>query len=110
MRSAGAKRHIGRIQRLSTDTDASGRPTGDPTTIAAGVPMSIRSVSGTEVESANLLVPQATHVVGFTYLHSITLHPKHQIVFDGRTFEIGWIDDVDEVKREQSCLVKEVVE
>ena len=110
MRPAGKKRFRLDIQKPPTERDAFGRPTGDWTTVAGSIPAAIRTLSGNEVEVARQLVAKATHMVNIGFLHKLTVTTKHRFKFGDRIFNIGHVDDVDELKLELDCLVSEDLE
>lgn len=101
---AGELRHLVTIQeRTDTGPDSRGHPVLAWSDAVTGVPAKIENPAGRKLEIARQYVPTATTVITMRYR---TISEKdNRIVFRGRTFNIGWANNIEErnVKLELIC-------
>ena len=103
---AGKLRQRVTVQYPSQDRDSRGQRTGgwrELTTSSAH----IKQLNGSELERARQLVATATHRFTLRVRRSFELTTKHRFEFEGRFFNIGNIDNVEEMGRKWVCLVTE---
>lgn len=55
----------------------------------------IRALAGEELDKAQQIAQESTHLVAVPYQHGIT--ENMLVVFEGRTFQIKYIEDPDEM-------------
>lgn len=67
--------------------------------------VSIELLSGRKLERANQVAAEATHMVEAIWMES--LKDARWFEYNGRRFEINWLENVDERNRTASMLVKE---
>jgi SPP1 family predicted phage head-tail adaptor len=95
----GSLRQRVTIQRQDAEDepDERGQPVYVWSDVARKVPCEIRSLRGSEVEIAQQLVAEASHMVKMRASQRVDTTMK--IVFRGRDLFIGHIDDVENVGR-----------
>lgn len=91
----------------ATGRDSRGRQKGDFVEVGKAN-AKIKPLSGTESETARQLVATATHEITLRVQRKIQLTTKHQFEFRGRVFDIGHIQDTDELQAEWVCTVTEL--
>lgn len=99
-------RHRLTIQTATSTRDGFGQPIqtwANTGTIRA----SIKQLSGTELVNAKQVDGEVTHVLGARYQSGLTI--ENRLVFDGRTFGILNVNDVEERHRDLEILCKEIV-
>lgn len=103
---AGKLRNVIEIQRYSEAQDSYGEMIrGWTTDITAHA--SIEPLNGRERFEAQQIIPDVTHTVIMRYQADVT--PKHRVRFNGRTFNIMSVLNIDERNRELQLLCKENV-
>lgn len=103
---AGELRHRIEIQRPSKDRNSRGQHDGTWELVDFAWAR-IKTLSGTEQERARQQVGTATHEVKLRTPRNFDLNKKHRLVFRGRIFNVGFVDDVDELNSVSVCLVSE---
>lgn len=94
---AGRLRHRARLQvDKGTTVDRRNQPIADWQTIAI-IPVSIESLGGTDLEVARTIYTEATHKITARYNQGITKETR--LLFNGKQFEIGYIENVGEVNK-----------
>lgn len=102
----GGMRHRVSIQSRTVEADSYGAPVPAWATEAVrwgeAVPL-----SGRELWQAAQVRPDVTHKVTLRYYPGLT--PRHRLLVEGRTFEIGSVINPDGRGRFHECLCKEEV-
>lgn len=96
---AGKLRHYVTVQTYeATGVDNRGNRTGAWEPLFEKVPCEIVTLAGKELEMARAIVAQANVKIRMRYLPGLSA--RHQITWQGRTFHIGAIDNVEQRNRE----------
>lgn len=102
----GSLRHFITVEKpVKQSTDDRGRPVINWETLIEGMPASISMLSGSEVETARQLVPEATVRIEFHADSRIT--SQMRFTYQGRIFYIGFIDPVALANRWMVCTCSE---
>ncbi len=114
MISAGKMRHYATVQHfVRTGTGARGQKTGAWLTLAADIPCSfipIHQLRGGKLdEIAMQRVPVATHFVTIRWLEGIKAG-ECRLLFEGRYFNVGYVDEGDFKHHELALTCTEVAE
>lgn len=86
-------RHYGDIEANTTATGSRGQQSASWSAKHSAVPMKIKSLTGREAEIARQLVATATNEIVIRHKESITTEDR--ITWGSRTFNIGFVDRVD---------------
>ncbi len=109
MIAAGRLRHRVEIEKPSTERNSFGRQKKDSAdwTSEGFASAEIKTLTGREGEVAQQLVAEASHRITVRVQRGFTLTTAHRFVFRSRYFDIGHVDNVDEVNSIWVCLVRE---
>lgn len=89
-----------------TTAGSRGKRTGESRTVYSGVYASVVMLSGLELIRAQKVCPEASVEVRIRYHADV--RENHQIIWQGKTLNIGSINNVDGRNREQIILCTEV--
>jgi SPP1 family predicted phage head-tail adaptor len=103
---AGDLRHRVAVQARASGTGTRGEPTGSWSTVG-GRWAEIINLSGSELEKARQLQADASVRVRFRFYSGLTT--RHRLLFGSRVFQIGHIDDVDQLGVEHILTCSEVL-
>lgn len=84
-------------QAVKTSDNAHGQPVYTWTTVIASLPCAIKTLSGTEADTARQLTADATHRVDVRSNDSI--NEEMRLVFGSRHLYIGSVEKIDEIDR-----------
>lgn len=104
---AGKLRHRVTIEQPATSRDSRGRQT-DNWKQCARASAQITNLSGTDAETARQYYATATVRINLRVRRNFKLETAHRIRFGKRLFEVGYIDNVDQVNSVWSILASEV--
>lgn len=107
MIAAGKLRHRVTIEKPAKTRNSRGRQT-DEWERVAGASAKITTLSGTDAETARQYYGTATATIVLRVRRKFKLETAHRIRFGKRVFEIGFIDNVDQVNSIWTVLVSEV--
>jgi SPP1 family predicted phage head-tail adaptor len=106
-RHANELKHVGSLQSFTaTGTDTHGQPTGSWATVST-VRLKIEPLTSRTAEYAHQLYELATHTLWLRYRTGVT--SAQRIVIGSRTFNFGYVENVDEDERWLRILASEVV-
>ncbi len=80
-----------------------------PLVVSKSEPCEIETLQGREIEQARQMFAIATHRVRMRFNRSLELTPKHMLIFQGRTLNIGHVNNIDQRDREVVALCAEEV-
>jgi head-tail adaptor len=81
-----------------------------PLVVSKGEPCEIETLQGREIEQSRQMFASATHRVRMRFNRSLQLSPKHLLLFNGRTLNIGHVNNVNQNDREIVLLCAEEVQ
>lgn len=105
-KDVGAYRHRVTVQVVTETQNSQGEPStdwADETTVWT----SVEPLVGRELLLAQQTVALVTHRVGLRYLAGLTA--KKRLVFNGRTFNILNVMNLEERNREMEIMAQEIV-
>lgn len=101
---AGKLKHRIQIQRSTPTTNPLGESIESWSPLVT-VWAYVKAMSGRELISAKQIHAQATHRVDLRFLEG--LDSTDRFVFEGRTFNFLFVDDMEEAGRNMTCLAEE---
>jgi SPP1 family predicted phage head-tail adaptor len=100
-------RHQVQVQRRATGSGTRGQGSDTWEDVGPQIFANVKTLRGAEFDQANKKWEQAEKQVELYYGSPGLDKAENRLIFEGRIFEIGWIDDTDEIHTKLTLLVRE---